>query len=670
MINLNNKTPEKRAAMAHVINLMSVAVVDGKVAQEELQIIRNIADEYGLTNEEFDYCADACNECTKKGTVVIEPPKSDSEKTLMIRNLVMTMMADGEISESERQLVEFYADRFGFKAKESVAILINAIRSEFDLNTGEAVKRGKEALQKNDIAAAFDLLYKAAHVDRNAHRLFLMIPEINTRLFLLTADQEEFLEEEAKKEDPLAQYTLARFYQAHGYSFNEARDLFIAAAKSGIGDAFAALALMMVKGQLEGAEVDKGKYYQGISEAAEKNSMLGQYYMYKAAIRGFEDQPADPQAVIDNIKGWLNGDESEDLLRVSPTYYEILAMAYEALGDAKNAAHYYQKCVRMGRYDLHHQWVLNTFFYDNMEVTDVDGYNKAVEDGITLGCGYSYMLRADMNQQLYDASEDKNEKAQLSEMIQQDLSTAANLGEGYGFYFHGHHSYYGNYGFTQDNNVAWMDFLNASGMNIPEAWDEMGKMYLDGEAPEGLGPNFISYCRLMGLRQGNDSMLIPVIVSFYGGYLEKYRNEVKKYYLPRYDGLSDEEKTQYFGIKFVAVVDPSGSAHLTEFDFTTQEWFELEMLVEGADLEAVHNSRLDEIGENLGLEGRLTLWVDSDRRGKDLGSYVITLEDEFSQPTAIELGPLKEVVEALGAHVEEVYYEEFPDNDNQYDPYA
>ena len=653
--------------MAHVINLMSVAVVDGKVAQEELQIIRNIADEYGLTNEEFDYCADACNECTKKGTVVIEPPKSDSEKTLMIRNLVMTMMADGEISESERQLVEFYADRFGFKAKESVDFLINAIRSEFDLDTGEAVKRGKEALLKNDITNAFDLLYKAAHVDKTAFRLFLMIPEINTRLFLLTTDQEEFLEEEAKKEDPLAQYTLARLYQAHGYSINEARDLFIAAAKSGIGDASAALALMMVNGQLDGVEVDKGQYYQGIEEAVDKNSMLGQYYMYKAAIRGYKDHPADPQAVIDNIKKWLKGDESEDILTVNPTYYEILAMAYEALGDVKNAAHYYQKCVRMGRYDLHYQWTFNTFLNDDMEVTDKEGYVKALDDGVALGCPSSYFFRAFMNEYFYNASDDPREQAELSKKIEHDYSTASQLGDGQAYYCLGCHRRYGNYGITEDNTEAWKCFLEASGMNVAEAWEEMGKMYLDGEAPEGLGPNFISYCRLMGLRQGDDSMLIPVIVSFVGGYLEQYRNEVKKYYLPRYDTLSDEEKTQYFGIKFVAVVDPSGSAHLTEFDFTIQDWFELEMLVEGANLEAIHNSRLDEIGEKLGLEGHLTLWVDGDR---EVESYVITLEDEFSQPTAIELGPLKEVVEALGAHVDDVFYEEFPDNDNQNDPYA
>lgn len=675
MDSLNNTTPEKRAAMAHIINLMSVAVNDGKVTQEEQQLIKTIANEYGLTNEELDYCADTCNQCAKDGTVVIEPPKSDSEKALMIKNMVMTMMTDGEISESERQLVEFYAERFGFKAKESVDSLIDAIIDEFgrqpdELETGEAVKRGKEALLENYVVAAFDHLYYAAHVDQTARRLFLMIPEINSRLFLLTMDQEEFLEEEAKKGDSLAQYTLARLYQAQGHSFDEARDLFIAAAKSGMGDPIASLAVMMVNGQLTGMEVDKEKYYEGIGEAAEKNSMLGQYYLYRAAIRGSENYPANPKGVIDNIKDWLKGDESEDILKVNPTYYEILAMAYEDLGDMKTAADYYLKCVRMGRHDLHYRWTLNAFLNENMEIIDDEGYVKAVEDGIAMGCPGSHLLRAFRNEYRYDTSNDPREKAELSKKIDHDYFMAGNLGDGYGCYWSGHHQHYGSYGITKDPSTAWMRLLEASGMNVPEAWEEMGKMYLEEEAPKDLGPNFISYCRLMGLRQGDDNMLIPVIISFMGGYLDDYRNEVKKYYLPRYDALSDEEKTQYFGIEFVAIIDASGSARLTEFDFTLQDWAELEELIDATSLVALHTKQLDEIGEKLDLEGRLTAWADSDRRGKSHESYVITLEDDASQPTTIELGTLKKIVEAIGAHVDDVYYEEFPDNDSQYDPYA
>lgn len=657
MVDLNNTTPEKKIAMAHVINLMSVAVADGKVTQEEQRIIGDIADEYGLTNEEFNFCAETCNECIEKGTVVIEPPQSDNEKVKMIRNLVTVMMVDGDISESERQMIEFYTDRFGFEAKESVDTLIEITR---------AVQRGKEALLKNDIATAFDLLYNAAHMDQTARRLFLMIPEINTRLFRLTMDQEEFLEEEAKKEDPLAQYTLARLYQAHGYSLNEARDLFIATANSGMGDAFAALAMMMVNGQLEGVEIDKEQYYQGIAEAVDKNSMLGQYYMYKATIRGYENHPADPKAVIDNIKDWLKGDEIEDLLKVNPTYYEILAMAYEALGDIKTAAHYYQKCVRMGRHDLHYQWTLNTFLNDNVEVTDEEGYEKAVEEGVALGCPCAYLLRAFLNEQHYDASEDEKEREALSKMIGEDLHTTGSLGEGLGVYNLGLMNRYGLYGYAEDNKAAWGYFLDASGMNVAEAWTEMGKMYLDDEAPGELGPNFLSYCRLMALRLGDDEQLIPVIVSFHGGSLDAYRNEVLKYYLPKYEALSDEDKADYFGIRFIAILHPDKEANIIAFDFDTEDWSALEDLAETAQLEALPSQQLQHIGKELNLEGRIAVW--GDRKKPD--TTVLTLVDDQDQPQAFELGPLKQLIAAMGGTVGGVYYEEFPDDDGRYDPYV
>lgn len=691
MENNNFVAPDKRTAMAHIINLMNLACTDGKISEQELQVIGNIAQAYGLTKEEYDRCADTCNECLKKGTVVMEIPKNDEDKATFIKNLVFTMMADGVISDSERDYVEFMADRFGFRAKDFVDFLIKKINEEYghDDQTDtqqaieQAIEQGKEALLKNDIELAFNLLYNAAHLDKTACRLFLMIPEIEKRMFLLTVDQGEFLEEEAKKGDTLAQYTLGRYYQAHGNSFDEARDLFISSAKVGLGDSIAALARLMINGHLADTEVDKDMYYQGMTEAYEKGSILGQYYIYRAAMVGFNGNPADPQAVIDNIKQWLDGNESEDLLKINPTYYEILAQAYERQGDSKSAANYFMKAVRMGRVDLYHDWVLNTFFNDNMELVDEEGYLKAIEDGITLGCGYSYLLRADLNQQLYDASEDENEKAQLSEMIQQDLSTAANMGEGYGFYIYGHHSYYGSYGFTQDNNVAWMNFLDASGMNIPEAWEMMIEMHLEGDTPDGLGHNFVSHCRLMGLRQGNDDMLIPVIVSFYGGYLEKYRNEVEKYYLPAYNDLPDEVKTEYFGIEFLATINTEGKANLIQFDFETEEWSEVEEIIDAERLEAIHCEQLDEIGKKLGLEGRITAWVDSDRAAKNLepnvlgklffgtpilGDVIITLEDDEFNPETIDLVTMKQIMEAMGAELDHVYYDEFPDNDSQWDP--
>lgn len=690
MNNNNFVAPDKKAAMAHVINLMTIACTDGKVTQEEQQVINNIANAYGLTEEEFQYCSDTCNECLKKGTAVVEMPKTDDEKAVMIKNMVFTMMSDGEISDCERQYVEFIAEKFGFKAKEFVDYLIKSIVDEYSQNENnaeieEAIALGKEALMNNDIAKAFDLLYDAAHLDQAARRLFLMIPEVDQRLFLLTIDQEEFLEDEVKKGDALAQYTLGRRYQAQGYSFEEARDLFLAAAKAGLGDAIAALSLLLIKGHMGEVEIDKDVYYQGMLEAVDKGSLIGQYYIYKAAIYGFNNNPANPQAVIDNIKEWLNGDESEDLFKVNPTYYEILAMAYEAIDDWKTSADYFIKCVRMGRIDLYHDWLLNTYLNKDYEITDVEGYEKALEKGIALGCGNSHILRAYANQELYDASDDEDEKKKLSKQIQDDLISAADLGEGDASYTLGVLYYYGSYGVAKDTNVAWGYFLDASGMNVAGAWNMMGEMYLNDEAPKELGPHFISYCRLMAMRLGDDDALIPVIISYYGGYLDQYSNEIQKYYLPLYNALPDEVKTEYFGLQFIAAVNPDGKANLIQFDFEKEDWSELEEIIDAKKLEAIHTDQLDQLSKELDFEGRITAWVDRDRVSKHLepntigkkfsptpilGDIIFTLEDNQYHPMAIDLAPMKQLIDKLGGEVEDVYYEEFPDDDSHNDPQA
>lgn len=701
MDKLTQPDPSKRLLMANVINLMMVACTDGKISPEEQNLINEIAQSYGLTDEEIDYCAQMCNQGIKEGTVVVQVPDDDEAKIQFLTNLVVCMMSDGEISDSESQYVAFMAEKFGFEPQSTVEALVNAVYRKFKGSDSEpeddreALKReleqiiplGKEALMKNDVPTAFDYLFRAAHLDKEAYLLFLMIPEIDKRLYLLTEEQVEQLEDAAGKGSALAQYTLGRYHQVvqpEADSSEKARDLFIAAGKAGMGDPLAAIAMMLITGQLD-MEIDKDRYYQGLEEAWNKGSMIGGYHIYKAAILGLDHFEANPQAVIDNIKQWLNGNESEDLQEVNPTYYEVLALAYSELGDRKTAADYYLKCARMGRVDLYYQYTLLHYFNDDLELLDAEGYEKDVETGIALGCPYSYALRSELNQQRFDESTDPKEKEYLSNRIAQDLFEAGQLGEGYAIYILGLYWYYGSYGFTQDDNTAWGYFLDASAMNVAEAWTMMGEMYLDQKAPAELGPHFITLCRLMAYRLGDEDMLIPLIVSYRGGYLDKYKNEVEKYYLPAYEALSDEEKTAFFGMKFIGAVGTDGQANLIEFDFETEDWSELEEIADARKLEAIHTDQLDQIGRDLDLEGRLTAWVDSDRQAKNLqpnvlgnrfsttpvlGDIVFTLEDEDFHPLAIDLGLLKQVIALLNGKVAHVFYDEFPDDDSHNDPHA
>ena len=277
---MNNFTinPDKKSMMANVINLMALAYLDGTVTDEEKNLISDIAHSYGLNKEEFDYCADLAEKNIKEGKATIEVPEDEDSKVAFLKNLVMTMMCDGNIDKNERDFVEFITDRFGFKAKETVDYLIESIIEEFDDetddNTANAIALGKEALEKHDIRAAFDHLVNPAHLDRDALELFLRIPDNKYWIHLLSEEQVDLLKEYAEKGYAVSQYTLGRYYQVVEASYDEAKDLFIAASKAGMADATAALAIMYRLGQFGEIEIDKNKCLQFLQDACSQGKVV------------------------------------------------------------------------------------------------------------------------------------------------------------------------------------------------------------------------------------------------------------------------------------------------------------------------------------------------------------------------------------------------------------
>ena len=160
--------PGKHSSMGNIINLMTLAYLDGNVSEDEKNIINDIAHSYGLSKEEFDFCAAKAEECLKDGKAVIEVPEDDDSKLVFIRNLVLGMMCDGHIAKEEEQYVQFIAEKFGFKGEEIVEYMIQSVAEEFsgqnEVNDSEpkdddealkqeiahSIALGKEALMKHE----------------------------------------------------------------------------------------------------------------------------------------------------------------------------------------------------------------------------------------------------------------------------------------------------------------------------------------------------------------------------------------------------------------------------------------------------------------------------------------------------------------------------------------
>ena len=170
----------------------------------------------------------------------------------------------------------------------------------------------------------------------------------------------------------------------------------------------------------------------------------------------------------------------------------------------------------------------------------------------------------------------------------------------------------------------------------------------------------------MSVRLGDDELLPVLIYNYYKGTMRQFQDEIKKYYLPRYEALSDEVKTDFFGTRFIAIIKADGTADLVEFDLETEDFEELPKFIDADSLNALRTEQLTNLGKEMDLDGRLTAWVDGNR--KIQGNMILTLEDEQGQPMSFDdLAELKAIVTSLGATVGGVFYDEFPDDDSRYD---
>ncbi len=193
--------------MAHIINLMSIAGIDGNISEEEKNVIIKIAQDMGLTEDDFNTCIEAWQQTdeSKLETVV---PDDDDDKYEFLKNMVLVMMVDGEIEDNERAYIAGLAEQFGVDGEEAVDKLIKIVYDEYfaddedsddeeddeeddvfeDVDDESQIAMGKSNLEFKEVVEAFDELFLPACRNADALQYFLVIPDTDTRLFMLTEE--------------------------------------------------------------------------------------------------------------------------------------------------------------------------------------------------------------------------------------------------------------------------------------------------------------------------------------------------------------------------------------------------------------------------------------------------------------------------------------------------
>ena len=81
-------------------NLIVMAAADGKFAQSELELLAERCHQFGLSQQQFEQ---AFAEATQQDAKFVIPTEQ-TEKTVLMRDLLRMMAADGELSSTEKKL--------------------------------------------------------------------------------------------------------------------------------------------------------------------------------------------------------------------------------------------------------------------------------------------------------------------------------------------------------------------------------------------------------------------------------------------------------------------------------------------------------------------------------------------------------------------------------------
>ena len=120
----------KNTKMAHIVNLMCIAGIDGNISEEEKNIIIRIAQNMGLTENDFDACLEAWQQIDESQLETIVPEEAE-DRYEFLKNMVLVMMIDGEIERNERAYIAGLAEKFGIDGDSDVDELIQIVHDEY-----------------------------------------------------------------------------------------------------------------------------------------------------------------------------------------------------------------------------------------------------------------------------------------------------------------------------------------------------------------------------------------------------------------------------------------------------------------------------------------------------------------------------------------------------------
>ena len=110
-----------KVALFH--NLVNLAAVDQKFADEEVEFLAKRAEEWGIPAGEFETALAGLSE----GNIEVTIPDSHHDRVVLLKEMIRLMAIDGELAEVEKRLCAHASGRMDLTSKQFAEILDEVI---------------------------------------------------------------------------------------------------------------------------------------------------------------------------------------------------------------------------------------------------------------------------------------------------------------------------------------------------------------------------------------------------------------------------------------------------------------------------------------------------------------------------------------------------------------
>ena len=355
----------------------------------------------------------------------------------------------------------------------------------------------------------------------------------------LSEEEKESIKRQAQEGDPVACFKQAEIYlyqhKCDDYA-SASHVLLQKASDGGVADADAAIAVMMLKGEIE--PYDPTAAVKLLEKAINNGSELGMLFQMRNLLYGRHGYKRNVDLVKQTLQQLLS--QGED-----PYWCALMGDVLMAENRVVESEQWYDKAVAGGDNSAYGDLALARGIDDDWNTRDYQAYIDTLMEGndaMDPMCMYYFLL--DKIESYYDIDpEDTQARDEYRQMIIHALELNIEWCHPMSMELLGDIYREGKIDVPADPVKAWEYYLKGSEFMHASCFQKMYDMLHTNEIQLSHMSNeeAMDLCMINGARLHNASLLVATVEAYRHGRLTQFAREIEMFHIPAYDAIPDDE---------------------------------------------------------------------------------------------------------------------------------